>query len=500
GRKFTKENTFEDVLSATTSNPLVVKNGNNYSKFFMTNAPMADQAGNMPLTGANIHYLTDLGNTIYDTPDEAKSQVSGCIYVERAVAKFTCQSFDKKNINLTLIDEEGNEIDTSDWDISASVKYALTNTPKDSYVMRNVEFGTDDHFKWTFANKSRYRMVGLEPMPGLGTPFHGEEQTLYRTYWCKDPHYSTTLTNKNLVVKTEETTAEQDPFTSIVNPLYAKENTFIVKNQNYRNTTIALFEVDFSIKDKDGKIMTDLYIKDGNTSKIYVTKEAAYADGITRIYNNLDIQNAIKECVVPGKTLPANYNVKNALDIKIDAEEPEDDDTGYKYLVVKSISLKKDNNYFNDASVTAFAQKIGNPEGTTTVKTQYNLLTNVNALTDVTVYTGGISYYAVPVKHFGDYYTPWDKENIKGTTTADVYNNGDTRWQDMDHAEQYLGRYGVVRNNWYELNINKITALGSPIVPDVNIDMSDDNNEDKKYFAVEIHILSWAKRVQNFQF
>ena len=70
----------------------------------------------------------------------------------------------------------------------------------------------------------------------------------------------------------------------------------------------------------------------------------------------------------------------------------------------------------------------------------------------------------------------------------------------MDHAEQYLGRYGVVRNNWYELNINKITALGSPIVPDVNIDMSDDNNEDKKYFAVEIHILSWAKRVQNFQF
>ncbi|MDE6297273.1 MAG: Mfa1 fimbrilin C-terminal domain-containing protein, partial [Muribaculaceae bacterium] len=192
--------------------------------------------------------------------------------------------------------------------------------------------------------------------------------------------------------------------------------------------------------------------------------------------------------------------VKNALDIKIDAEEPEDDDTGYKYLVVKSISLKKDNNYFNDASVTAFAQKIGNPEGTSTVKTQYNLLTNVNALTDVTVYTGGISYYAVPVKHFGDYYTPWDKENIKGTTTADVYNNGDTRWQDMDHAEQYLGRYGVVRNNWYELNINKITALGSPIVPDVNIDMSDDNNEDKKYFAVEIHILSWAKRVQNFQF
>ncbi|MDE6296691.1 MAG: Mfa1 fimbrilin C-terminal domain-containing protein [Muribaculaceae bacterium] len=501
---FNKSNTFADVLAAKTTNPLVkvetqANNVKKYSKFFMTNAPMSDQAGNMPLTDANIHYLTDLGNTIYDTPDEAKTNVSGCIYVERAVAKFTCQSFDQSKIDLTIIDEDGNEIDTSKWKISASVKYAVTNTPNESYVVRNVDFGTDDHFQWTFANRSRYRMVGLEPMPGLGTPFHGEEQPLYRTYWCKDPHYNSTLTNKNVVVKNDATPANNDPFTSIVNPLYAKENTFVVKNMNYRNTTIALFEVDFSITDENDKTMTDLYIKDGNTSKIYVTKEAAYADGITRIYNNLDIQNAVKECVVQGKTLPNDYNIKNALNITIAAEES-DEDPGYEYLVVKSIALKKDNNYFNDASVTAFAQKIGNPEGTSTVKTQYNLLTNVNALSDVTVYSGGISYYAVPVKHFGDYYTPWDSDNIKGTTTSDVYNNGDDQWQDMDHARLYLGRYGVVRNNWYELNINKIAALGSPIVPDVNIDLSDDNNEDKKYFAVEIHILSWAKRVQNFQF
>lgn len=59
----------------------------------------------------------------------------------------------------------------------------------------------------------------------------------------------------------------------------------------------------------------------------------------------------------------------------------------------------------------------------------------------------------------------------------------------------WLGRYGVLRNNWYDLTINKISYPGYPDVPEVKPNTPDD--EDIKYINVSVKTLDWAKRSQS---
>lgn len=114
-------------------------------------------------------------------------------------------------------------------------------------------------------------------------------------------------------------------------------------------------------------------------------------------------------------------------------------------------------------------------------------LDNVNAalgLSDnkkISTYYKGVSYYIARIKHFGDTLTPW--------------NSGDPTYGTGEEAKKkYLGRYGMVRNNWYELQVNSISNPGSPDVPEVNPDTPDDES-DKYYINCSVRILSWAKRV-----
>ena len=114
-------------------------------------------------------------------------------------------------------------------------------------------------------------------------------------------------------------------------------------------------------------------------------------------------------------------------------------------------------------------------------------LDNVNAalgLSDnkkISTYYEGVSYYIARIKHFGDALTPW--------------NSGDQTYGTGEEAKKkYLGRYGMVRNNWYELQVNSISNPGSPDVPEVNPDTPDDEG-DKYYINCSVRILSWAKRV-----
>ena len=492
GVSFTAGSQFSAILNAITENSFLEVTGDTpdtkeYSKFFMTNAPLSTVPGggaiNSGIGKDKIQYLVNLGKDTYPTIDEAKNNIKSCIYVERAVAKVTCTRATNA-FQLTFIDGTGAEI--NDLTVDATVRYALTNTNKKSYVVRNVEF-TDAHFSWDFHNLNYYRMIGEKSMPKLKTPYHDVDQSYYRTYWCIDPNYEKAmLADKNVVTKPEE-------FSSINMPLYCKENTFTVANQNYGNSTLAVFQVDFAIKGKDGKIYGDgnLYTKDGETSKIYTSKEAALASEITRIKNDKDIRDAMTEAA---KTSNYTGKIEDATQHLIINTEVKDN-----VLLIKSIDLAEVPDIFTNAGVLKFREIIG--ESTDKTSIQYSLLTAINNMSDITQYTGGVSYYQIPIQHFGDDYCPWSG---KGITTEDAYNNGDqfdiAGNDSNDHALLYLGRYGMVRNNWYELNISSITALDSPKVPDIDLDLSDDNKEEKRYIGVEIHVLSWAKRTQDVHF
>lgn len=98
--------------------------------------------------------------------------------------------------------------------------------------------------------------------------------------------------------------------------------------------------------------------------------------------------------------------------------------------------------------------------------------TDLLAIGKVSYYKNGDCYYSVvPIKHFQEL----------------TYQAGD----DMTD-EKYLGMYGVVRNNWYELTINSVKGPGAPEIED------NDNPliTEEGYINCTINVLSWAKRSQ----
>ena len=89
----------------------------------------------------------------------------------------------------------------------------------------------------------------------------------------------------------------------------------------------------------------------------------------------------------------------------------------------------------------------------------------IEALSNETirVYENGATYYyASRIQHFGNTYCPIPTGFVED---AD------------DYTSQHLGRYGVVRNNWYEIVINRISGPGRPTPPDPT-DPEDPDNPD----------------------
>lgn len=108
--------------------------------------------------------------------------------------------------------------------------------------------------------------------------------------------------------------------------------------------------------------------------------------------------------------------------------------------------------------------------------------TNTNkvraALGSIQVFKAGACYYIGRIRHFNDTEAAW-------TMNGDNY----------DAAS--LGRYGLVRNNWYKLTVNKVTQPGSPFIPQTTTDLDDVNNY---YIDCDVNIEPWAVRSQGFDF
>lgn len=122
-----------------------------------------------------------------------------------------------------------------------------------------------------------------------------------------------------------------------------------------------------------------------------------------------------------------------------------------------------DENDLDVADITS----AGNNKPTITMKstsaTKYTSIpvvdTKIQAIMDgikVATYENGISYYPVRIKHFGDDLTPW-KSSEKPLPTV---NTG--AYPTANQAANYLGRYGVLRNNWYNIDVTGIKKARFP--------------------------------------
>lgn len=448
--------------------------------FFMTNAVLSNEKGGtvQPATAAgNMHILAPVDkNYIYET--EAKATAGNAatdIYVERGMAKVTILSAALGTTALTA---------PTGVSLSAALDgWCLDITNKSSYVVRQVPTGNF----WNLCSFSstaatdKYRFVGGNPVDvEYGTATAG-----YRTYWAQDPNYSADLTfdaNNQNATNFSYATYATDKSAAIgdENPQYCLENTFDVAHQDARYTTRVLLGVKLT---SDG---SEFYVMGADRKTMYTRN-----DVLDRVLSSLKTISVFSDwyaTVGGGATLATSD-----ITVTWDKTATEAGKLLVKSVVIPATKIATGAYASTDLTIDASSTTVDGKDFSGVISTLNTQLANVER------FVGGVAYYAIRIKHFGDDLTPWNVDGAgseyltapKESGIDDIYPN------DARRDANYLGRYGMVRNNWYELVIGDIVKVGysePPTIPS----HPDDDLEDQ-YIKARINILSWAKRTQNWQ-
>ena len=399
--------------------------------FYMANAPLNGTAS--PTTLVNID-----NSKIYPTKEKAETLESAAtVFVERGVAKMTVAApgtitvKDKANPTVTT----NSEVTFSNW--------ALDITNKKTYAVHNIDGLSVDYDKiWNTDPSNRF----------IGTN--------NRVYWGKDPNYNlaelNTADDANDKKREKEfnfidATSKIDKDFGETNPVYCLENTFNLANMYQGQTTRVIFKATYAPKAVDATgIITSLAEKDGTFYTI---------GNMKTILNETKLKAAVDAAatsVLSDCTVDYDANLKKEGSHVITLADIKDA-TG-KPLVAETEYNGKKGTVIVDEINTKLGLKAGRKE----------------AMVGINTYLQGVTYYIARVKHFG-VLTPWNSGESYG-----------------DNNDKYLGRYGMLRNNWYELKVGNVYGPGYPGVPPVDPTLPDDENE--KYLSVSVKILSWAKR------
>lgn len=331
----------------------------------------------------------------------------------------------------TVIDKATNNPTQSTVEFN---NWALDITNKKTYAVHNIDgLSTDFPDIWTTP-----RFIG----------------TNSRVYWGKDPNY-----NLNNLNNTDNETDRQAEFnfinaTSGINKTftesaYCLENTFNLANMYQGQTTRVIFKATYAPKNATGESLAE---SDGTFYTI---------GNMTTILNETALETAVNTAatsVLPGCTVDYTTNLKQEGSHVITLADIKDS-TGTTLVADKDYSGKTGTEIVKEIN-----DKLGLIDGAG----------HAEAMVGINTYAQGVTYYIARVKHFG-LLTPWNSGESYGTNNA-----------------KYLGRYGMLRNNWYDLTVGNVYGPGYPGVPPVDPTQPDDENE--KYLSVSVKILSWAKR------
>lgn len=444
----------------------------------MTNAPIADDQGgskNPSTTPANVTTAVRLDkNLVKATKELAAANPSGCVFVERAAAKVTFTVIETE----TSIDMGGTNLAMSVGDIAMQI----INTEPEFYNARqanvsawlpyfNPDF-TNANSKWRFVSNNMFS----PQLPVSAT----HEADGYRTYFAQDPQYSTNATlDKPQANDEKDAPGSEDDFwvskyteEAKMKRAYVPENTFTTAMQMRRNTTCATFRVKFN----------------GGADFYTISNDAKY-------YTATNAESQLATLLL------ADYNVDAKLQAActdISANKNDNNEVNATLTVELTTTAAGNVTYTATPSFTGTGGIWGiNDITNATVKSNLTSAINTAMQNDykVTLYKGGLAYYNVRIKHFGDVETPWSATGAyvtkPGSTTEQIYGS-------TDADKNFLGRYGIVRDNWYNLIIKNIKKLGSATPPTVAGDNTpDDEIEDEYYISAHVHIVPWVLRTQN---
>ena len=401
--------------------------------FYMANAPLLKSGA--PQTLVPI-------NGVYSTKEEAQTKPATTVYVERGMAKVT--------------------VNGSDYTFDATSafkndKVSITNWTLD--VMNQKTFpvhattGLTDKFTDIWSTERFYASSAPQ-----------------RVYWGTDPNYSMTSLSDVDACKGEfylldregntynGVTGSTVTWAEKTTPLYCLENTFDIDNMKQGQTTRVVFKATYTPSVLAGATTAadKTFFMIGNNTKIWTKAnlEQQIANKAKELLNTAGTVTA----TISGDLLKGGSHLLN---------------TGNVTILEGTVGKNGDIN-FDDLNT-----KLGLDNTTKDV--------NGNPTVGIKTYENGECYYIARIKHFNEL-THWASGDptYKDPLLTDAQNN-----------EKFLGRYGVLRNNWYDLTVTKFSAPGYPDVPVVDPKTPDD--EDTKYINVEVKILDWAKRTQQVE-
>ena len=316
-------------------------------------------------------------------------------------------------------------------------KWALDVTNKKAYPIHNVDGLTTD-YKNIWSNDATTASTTNKATTQRFVD-NNDKTSVKRVYWGKDPNYDNKDKDKTALNAEFNYVANANVKEDPAKPLYCLENTFNLDNMKQGQTTRVVFKATY----KPASIAKgETFYKIGKN---------------TAIWSEADLEKEIKAAVASVVSGAAGKTT-----VTLNADKNNITEAGTHYITADNITV-------TDVTAETIEKAI------TAINTQLGLKETDKV--GISTYAGGESYYIARIKHFGDDFTKW---------VSGPYGENNL---------EYLGRYGVLRNNWYVLTVQSVSGPGYPSVPDVKPNTPDD--EDDNYINVSVKILDWAKRSQD---
>lgn len=448
------------VLNKGTFTPQITDDNKSYADFnqacriALTDAAKPD---NFMMTSSN--YLEDISGTQTEmalTPitkkhvglksdDKTTAPITVTIAVERVVAKVMVQ------------EKEGQLLNILGW--------GLNVTNKTFYPVKN--FG-GNQFLDELTSTGKYR----DWIPYKQATWNVLADM--RSHWAVDPNYSQDQATKdddfNKFSFSDPSSAETGE------ALYCFENTTVETMQQRNATTSAVIVAQFYPKDFKETDKEYSWIKWNDLAYSGANTYAAFVEAV------------VKEADGDKQTITMYYKEDKEGDTEVEGKHYSSlskDDFICIYTTDENKSIKFGDEIigYEDAQLEVRLKEDINPyqiEGDAVTDASDAVKTAITkALTDnpPTVYYKGYCYYVVPIRHFA-------KDEVADYTGGEYQPN-------------HLGRYGIVRNNYYQITINDITQPGEPIT-DPTVEPSTDKDDETNYWInVSIKVLSWKVRTQD---
>lgn len=432
-----------------------IKDNSGY--FLMTNATLAKD--NTP--GADLQTLIEVpASYFFPTEAQAEANPAGHINVERLAAKTTVEL--SNGLTYSILGNSYAEFANND------LSWALDNYNTSSYAYKHLSAVSYFRFVETTAVEPYYSLV-------------------YRTYWGEDANYS----GKVGLVYKDHANRAQISWKAMSASDYCAENTFDVGHMQDDCTTSVLVRLklnnggDFYTTSVTGQ---DVVFQPPSTTLEEQGTSASSSFSRTRsntvTYDGMNIatiDDYLRTWLMEQSSALRNWvrdyagNEPKHLKIEVSGNA----ETGLATATLSQTAQTSGTGFNKFESLTDAYDETGG----VTLKAYLQAL--LNSLT-IKFYDDGYCYYRVLIRHFDDTQTPWaSAATMTDNSTTQVY-GGD--------ATSYLGRYGVVRNNWYNISINSVTHIGSPIIPALTTD-ADDKVE--QLLNATLSISGWEAHSQN---